>query len=394
MTLPWPGKVELIQRLRKQWDQGRFLPLDSAPTRFPLDVPLVRPSSREMVDHFPALQAWIAQLSAMEKPGSIELTWQTINHRQLGRNTIPRSLVFADITALAGLLGVTKELRRFLDLSKKLVTQAPELEPWVSRVGLGVLQWEPDIERLVTLYLWIKDHPDNGLFLRELSLPGIDTKFVESHWSILDSWLSTSGVPADTSPPHMRGIRRFIHRYGFRQPPDLIRFRILDQTLLSCTGGWQDLTVPAQEFAARPLPVSRVFVCENDISALAFPALPGSIVVFGRGYDFTALSQAQWLGQCRLLYWGDIDTHGFAILNQFRQAFPQAESMLMDRQTLLRCEKSWGTEAKQTKADLPNLTPPERDLYRDLCTNALAPHLRLEQEYVPWRLVCEALKEM
>ena len=38
-----------------------------------------------------------------------------------------------------------------------------------------------------------------------------------------------------------------------------------------------------------------------------------------------------WLTDLDLVYWGDIDTHGFAILNRLRHRFGNARSMLMDR---------------------------------------------------------------
>ncbi len=43
------------------------------------------------------------------------------------------------------------------------------------------------------------------------------------------------------------------------------------------------------------------------------------------------LAQADWLARCQVSYWGDIDTHGFAILDQLRTYIPHAHSLLMDR---------------------------------------------------------------
>ncbi len=36
------------------------------------------------------------------------------------------------------------------------------------------------------------------------------------------------------------------------------------------------------------------------------------------------LAEASWLKERDLFYWGDIDTHGFAILDQLRGHFPHA----------------------------------------------------------------------
>lgn len=72
--------------------------------------------------------------------------------------------------------------------------------------------------------------------------------------------------------------------------------------------------------------------------------LADAIAVFGAGYGWDTLAQAKWLAQCRIGYWGDIDTHGFAILDQLRHRFGQVESLLMDRATLMAHEALWGEE--------------------------------------------------
>jgi hypothetical protein len=48
-----------------------------------------------------------------------------------------------------------------------------------------------------------------------------------------------------------------------------------------------------------------------------------------------ALEASRWLNDRAIHYWGDIDTHGFAILDQPRGHFAHVESFLMDRATLI-----------------------------------------------------------
>jgi len=36
------------------------------------------------------------------------------------------------------------------------------------------------------------------------------------------------------------------------------------------------------------------------------------------GYAVDVLGQLPWLQEAQCIYWGDIDTHGFAILNRAR----------------------------------------------------------------------------
>ncbi|PMX97712.1 Wadjet anti-phage system protein JetD domain-containing protein, partial [Pseudomonas sp. GW460-13] len=76
-----------------------------------------------------------------------------------------------------------------------------------------------------------------------------------------------------------------------------------------------DVTLDADSFATLRPGVSRVFMTENETNFLAFPEAADSLVIFGAGYGFSLLAKATWLSQCKLHYWGDIDTHGFAILD-------------------------------------------------------------------------------
>jgi len=101
------------------------------------------------------------------------------------------------------------------------------------------------------------------------------------------------------------------------------------------------------------------------------------------------LAQADWLAHCQVYYWGDIDTHGFAILDQLRAHVPHARSLLMDRATLLAFEDQWGIEETQTRRDLLRLDA--GSLYDDLRDNRIRPTLRLEQERIAFGWVEDAL---
>ncbi|MDX8389479.1 MAG: DUF2220 domain-containing protein, partial [Mariprofundaceae bacterium] len=184
----------------------------------------------------------------------------------------------------------------------------------------------------------------------------------------------------------------FARRYGFLDKPMMLRLRPLDTNIrLLHADASQDVVMTAQAFA-RLLPevqskIKRIVIIENEINYLAFPEMSDALVLFGSGYGFEALKQAKWLNQCELYYWGDLDTHGFAILNQLRSLFPQVRSFLMDRQTLLKHEAVWGFEPKQEKRELRHLTPEEAALYDDLRSNTLADQLRLEQERISFEHV-------
>jgi hypothetical protein len=116
------------------------------------------------------------------------------------------------------------------------------------------------------------------------------------------------------------------------------------------------------------------------------------MVIFGAGYGWDALARSHWLKNCSIHYWGDIDTHGFGILDQLRGYFPQANSLLMDRATLMAHQPLWGREDTPTQRELRRLHPDEASLYDDLRLDRIAPALRLEQERIGYAWLQAALK--
>jgi hypothetical protein len=195
-------------------------------------------------------------------------------------------------------------------------------------------------------------------------------------------WLDRVLAPQAIDPTSS-GVTGFARRYGFRDKPERVRLRVLDPAHALLPGfGEADITLDAQSFARLQPSVSQVFITENEINFLAFPPVEESLLLFGAGYGFDVLAQAHWLAHCRIYYWGDIDTHGFAILDQLRARLPHVRSILMDRTTLLAFEAHWGVEQKPTLRDLHRLNAEEGALYDELRDNRIRPNLRLEQERV------------
>jgi hypothetical protein len=213
----------------------------------------------------------------------------------------------------------------------------------------------------------------------------VDSKFIEAHRAVLTELLDTALLP-EAIEPSANGTSQFVRRFGFQDKPVRIRFRPLDRAVLGLPGcpRLSDVTLDAASFADLALPVECVFVTENETNFLAFPQVARAIVVFGAGYGWEALARAAWLHRCPLHYWGDIDTHGFAILDQLRGCFPHATSLLMDRETLHAHRSHWGEEPEPARHDLSRLTTDEQAVYDDLRFDRFRPRLRLEQERVAY----------
>jgi len=129
--------------------------------------------------------------------------------------------------------------------------------------------------------------------------------------------------------------------------------------------------------------VSRVYIVENVQTGLAFEDYPGSVVFMGLGYGVGTLGRLPWVMRARCTYWGDLDTHGLAILSRARAQLPHLESVLMDEDTLLRYRELWVSENPQYGAtELPLLTPEEQAVYRGLKEQRWGVNIRLEQERI------------
>ena len=231
------------------------------------------------------------------------------------------------------------------------------------------------------------------MYLRQVDVHAVDTKFIEAHRGVLGDLLDLA-LPPEAIEISANGAGQFTRRFGFLDKPARIRLRLLDPALPSLPGcnGTTDITLDAASFMELALPIDRVFITENETNFLAFPHVPRAIVVFGAGYGWDALARAAWLQRCALYYWGDIDTHGFAILDQLRGRFPHVASLLMDRQTLLAHRAHWGDEPEPARHELLRLTAEEAVVFDDLRFDRIRPRLRLEQERVGYGWINERVQ--
>jgi hypothetical protein len=137
--------------------------------------------------------------------------------------------------------------------------------------------------------------------------------------------------------------------------------------------------------------IRRVFIIENEINFLSFMDVRASLVLFGQGCGFESLAEIPWLADLPLYYWVDIDTHGFADLDQLRARLPHVRSLLMEESTLLAHREFWACEPAPQKRDLHRLTIPEAHLYDDLRENRFGERVRLEQERVDFGRLRDAV---
>lgn len=383
------------------WDRGQLLRETLEPSGvYPRRRVLKRPSAAELRDNYAAARAWAAALFSAAGPFSLETV--DIGRATIGSNQVPAAAVFASVEDEVAFVGKSRELQRFLSLADSLAGLDPLLLAWAAKRSKQLLDLGDSALVAAGVALWLQSNPSPGVYVRQLSLPGVHTKFIEAHRRTIDEMLAAlMGSPASAEdlseqPSDVEVLldarvartpgARFAERHGFLHPPEQVRFRVLDPSL-EVLGGARDITVTAEAFESLRLPVTRVIITENLVNFLSLPEQPGTLAIFGKGYGFSSLRDASWLRDCEVHYWGDLDTHGFRILDQLRSVHPHVVSVLMDEETLLEHRESWSEEPAPSRALLGRLTPDEARVYEGLQSDSYGNRVRLEQELIGWEWV-------
>lgn len=388
----WTSPKDLKAQLARLWERGELLrDAVAGHTRFPLRLSLKPPSSTDITDRFNEVRAWAAELAATP---FVRVEWAETRHRVQGAQQLPVCVWVETLEEALTWLGKRREYDRFLAQVSASRLAHKGLLPWLEKRPMKALELSTEWPRLLVVVTWLVEHPRPGIYLRQVDLSGVHSKFIEAHRGVLAELLDLI-LPVDAVDHDKSGVSQFSARYGFLEKPTRIRFRVLDPAISAVPGStYPDVTLDADSFSRLDLAVLRVFITENETNFLAFPPVRDAIVIFGAGYGWDALARSGWLKNCSIHYWGDIDTHGFGILNQLRTHFDHVASFLMDRETLLAHAIVWGHEDKPLRADLDRLTAEERLLYDDLRDNRIRAGLRLEQEHIGFRWLARRLERL
>lgn len=341
-------------------------------------VPLNPPTERTVLADTGAAIAWSREWRDVDG-----VEWATRQWPSVGAQRVPERVVLRGADAIAAFAGRTEarawsalheraaRLRAaFLDQSlddEHGAALALALAGAIRMHGRTILGLdEADFVRLVDVVLWFVAHPASGWRIRQLPIRGIDTKWLARHRAVVTGL--QFAVTERTS-------------LGLTASPNLVRMRILDPRMRP--GGLCDISAPAEELAGLDIRPKNVFVFENLESTLAMPDLPGAVVIHGAGYGVDdRLRNIPWALNGRVSYWGDLDSHGFAILHQLRSVCPDAQSVLMDEATLLAFRDLWVPEPDPATGTFGFLTDAEQLTLDRVRAEG---NVRMEQERITWR---------
>jgi hypothetical protein len=316
-----------------------------------------------------------------EKRGyGFTIDYQTVKTKSIGTQSLPTIIYFDSEKDYLKFLGKEKEVDIFINDWQLIHSHFPELKDWIIKNPTKIIQHQGKWENIIKVCNYFKNSPIPNLYIRELPA-NVHTKFIESNQSIIAELLDV------IIQNHINlNEREFEKRFNLKYREPLVRFKILDKEISqSFFSNLDDISIPVSQFERLKLPLKKVLIVENKTTlytTLTLPKMDKTIAIFGQGNAVTNIQNAKWLNEITVLYWGDIDVHGFEMLSRIRKHFDHTQSVLMDKTTF---EKFFENDSGKptTNTTTLNLTENERELYNLLKTN----NWRLEQEKIPFDYV-------
>lgn len=387
--------ADVRAQLERAWNDGSLLRewLQGA-ERWPWSVSARAPSGGALLERYDDVRRWIARLeqACRERPG-VRMEYADVDVRKLGSQRVPSRIWVDSRDGALALIGKAAAFKQFERICEVTRARNEGMLPWMMTRPLRALEHADAWDRLLDVTDWLLAHPASGLYLRQVDVPGTDTKFIETHLGVIgdlvEAMRSSLPLPAVVNP-----ARRMAMRLGLAIEPPAVRLRLLDPALVARYRGISDVTLPLAEFAELDPPCTTVFITENKTNGLAFPPAPWALVIFGLGYGVETLRDVEWLRRRHLVYWGDIDTHGYHILSRCREWWPALESLLMD-EAALEAHARLAVEEPEASRDsmVPGrLTEGERRAFSALLENRYGHRVRIEQERIPFGAVTTAVK--
>lgn len=332
-----------------------------------VSVPLHPPTRAQVLADEAGAREFVRAWQAWEPAEEVE--WGTRSWAGLGKQDVPVRVTLSGWDRVAEVAGRAGEVALARERFAVLVELFPDWPEFRERAAHLWSSWlaleDDDFTRLCLALRWFHVKPSSGLRARAVPIEGLDTKWIASHRGLLQRLL---GVPD----------------LGLAEGDRLMRVRFLDDALAP---GLLDVAVP---FGSLDLPDGLlVIVVENKETFLALPQAPegsSAVLVWGSGYTAGALPELPWVRAARrVLYWGDADADGYAILNALRSrlaadgASVPVVSVAMDVETVQRFLHLAVADPGDTTRVLPHLTDDEERARRFLVASGAK---RLEQERV------------
>ena len=306
---------QVKQRNEDQWVSWA-LGRSRWPTRWPAKINLGAPKGKDYERNITAAKLWAATWSAAqgcEIPG--EVVTESRRARKLDTYPLPTSWTLSHpLEALALTPKLAQHYIRARDRFAEVIAMPQVTWDGLDSIPLGYAKTiaglsDEDWGKTTTTLTHIADGPGDAAILRELAVPGVHSKWIEVHASLLCAMLGVAGGPADAKT-------RLAAHIGMMAKHSPINVYLACPQLCATAAGLDRFAATVPTLNGSSLAPRAVLIIENRKFGHSFElSVEGLAVVYGLGYAATTLADLRWIAAARtVLYWGDLDRAGLAIL--------------------------------------------------------------------------------
>lgn len=353
-----------------------------------LSMPLKRPQDIET--SWDELLAWQDFWRKAPKASGGHPLWHVEEKRKrtasFGKQLMPVRVFINTPEDAMALLGLTKKKKEFLAGLSDVESQMPSLRDWYLTYFVRIFA-EDFFPMALSIARFMLEQEQREGYLREMAIPGVDTKFLENH-NFLVRTLWNALFPENTAESSDELWEKLFVQ---KVPTPSICVRSLDEHLRFA--GVRKLFLSQDDIADFQPPHRRIFITENKVNGYTFPDAEDSLILFGMGYGVLEMAEsAPWLADKEIYYWGDLDHDGFNILSNLRKVLPEMKihSFLMDKETLLTYVDPKVKDTGNTTTIPDYLTVSEKMAWKLIHDNGW----RLEQERIPHEKVEWAVESL
>ena len=149
----------------------------------------------EVGERLADVQAWAAEWEQAGR-GPLRVEYKTVGGRLIGTNQIPCRAWLDDYDRAWEFLGTRQQVRRLAEIVEQTKAQCPRLLGWLERHPVKALDLASSWTHLLATVCWIDEHQSAGLYVRQVDVPGVDTKFIDKHKRGLTELLDLQLDPA------------------------------------------------------------------------------------------------------------------------------------------------------------------------------------------------------
>jgi len=363
---------------------------------FPKEIRFRKIRPGETLEKYPHITEYIKRLNEHSKEAAgygYTIQYSEVNNRKIGKQFFPQKILFENEADYLRFICKEKEFAKFKENVLMIIDALPVLKDWIIDNPLKVIDHSAKWQDLIAVCQYFVRNPKPMMYIRELPIE-VHTKFVEENKGILRSLLDFLIEPDINNTES-----DFEKRFNLKSYESSIRMRILDSDLARhLFSGIADLIVPQSAFYKADIRCKVVLIMENKtnfsntMNFLTLPELKESIAILGNGYQIELLGNAKWLSDKHIIYWGDIDAHGFHLLSIIRSYFPQTKSVMMDFETFDHFRNFSVLGPIPTFNALSHLTNEESNLFQYLLS--LEDGNRLEQERINHNFALNKIRQL